>query len=87
LRVSIGGCFVTNKHGQYRLIIVYRPAIEGEMHGILTTLQAGRGTHLTPVATPIVFVPLKPLGAAAFGRIERGDACYAQYRGFLKHRR
>ena len=50
------------------------------MHGILTTLQAGRGTHLTPVATPIVFVPLKPLGAAAFGRISRG----AQYRGFLK---
>src|ERR1041385_2138015 len=31
---------VTNRHGQYRLIILTRPTISGEMHGILTTLQA-----------------------------------------------
>ena len=50
---------VTNKHGQYRLIIVSRPTIRGELHGILTTLQVGRGAQLTPVATPIVLVPFK----------------------------
>ena len=41
----------TNEHGQYRLIVVARPSIDREMHGILTTLQVGRGAHLIPVAT------------------------------------
>ena len=50
--------FVTNRQGQYRLIIVARPTIQGEMYGILTTLQVGRGAQLTPVAAPIAFVPL-----------------------------
>ena len=49
---------VTNRHGQYRLITVARPTITGEMHGILTTLLAGRGSQLTPIAAPIAFVPL-----------------------------
>ena len=31
---------VVNRNGQYRLIIVSRPTISGEMYGILTTLQA-----------------------------------------------
>ncbi len=44
---------VTNRHGQYRLITVSRPTITGEMHGILTTLLAGRGSQLTPIAAPI----------------------------------
>lgn len=39
---------ITSSHGQYRLVIVSRPTIRGEMHGILTTLQAGRGSQLTP---------------------------------------
>ena len=34
---------VTNRHGQYRLITLARPAISGEMYGIITTLLAGRG--------------------------------------------
>ncbi len=76
--------FVTNKHGQYRLIIVARPTIKGEMYGILTTLQVGRGAQLTPIATPIVFVPLKILGKVQFGRVRAGDVCYVQYRGYLK---
>ncbi len=49
---------VTNRHGQYRLITVSRPTITGEMHGILTTLLAGRGSQLTPIAAPIAFVPI-----------------------------
>ena len=60
---------VTNRHGQYRLITVSRPTITGEMHGILTTLLAGRGSQLTPIAAPIAFVPLRASEDAAFGRI------------------
>jgi transcriptional regulator with XRE-family HTH domain len=75
---------VTNRHGQYRLIIVGRPTIKGEMHGILATLQVGRGAQLTPVATPIVLVPYKAISKPAFGLIKSGQDCYVAYRGFLK---
>ncbi len=75
--------FVTNKHGQYRLIIVSRPTIKGEMHGILTTLQVGRGAQLTPVATPIALIPVKSVARSEFGRIPEGHDCYAHYRGLL----
>ena len=44
---------VTNRHGQHRLITVARPTISGEMYGIITTLLAGRGSLLTPIAAPI----------------------------------
>lgn len=75
---------VTNKHGQYRLIVVARPSINGEMHGILTTLQAGRGAHLIPVATPITLIPLKGLEQAQFGRIPPGHSAHARYRALLR---
>ncbi len=75
---------VTNKHGQYRLVIVARPTIKGEMHGILATLQVGRGSQLTPVATPIVLVPTKAVANPGFGLIKSGHDCFAAYRGFLK---
>jgi transcriptional regulator with XRE-family HTH domain len=71
---------VTNKFGQYRMIVVSRPTITGEMFGLLTTLQSGRGTNLFPVSTPIVLAPLKRLAARAnFGRIEKGHARYPHY--------
>jgi transcriptional regulator with XRE-family HTH domain len=75
---------VTNQQGQYRLIVVARPSISGEMHGILTTLQAGRGAHLIPVSTPIALVPLKALSEIHFGRIRPTHAAYARYRALLK---
>ena len=75
---------VTNEHGQHRLIVVGRPSISGEMHGILTTLQVGRGAHLIPVSTPIVLVPLKRIAGPHFGRIDRAHGAYAQYRALLK---
>ncbi len=75
---------VTNKLGQYRFAIVSRPTIAGEMFGILTTLQSGRGTHLLPVATPIVLVPVKSIGEPAFGRIERGHSHYGRYRALIE---
>jgi hypothetical protein len=75
---------VTNEHGQYRLIVVGRPSITREMHGILTTLQVGRGAHLIPVSTPIALLPLKGLAQVHFGRIQPGHSAYAQYRALLR---
>ena len=75
---------VTNVHGQYRLIIVARPTISGEMHGILTTLQVGRGAQLTPVAAPIALIPLAGLKEVQFGRVGPADTCYETYRKYLK---
>ena len=75
---------VTNRHGQYRLIIVARPTIAGEMHGILTTLLAGRGSLLTPIAAPIALIPMRAIKDPAFGRITAKDACYAAYRKYIQ---
>lgn len=76
--------FVTNRHGQYRLIVVARPAITGEMHGLITTLRAGKGAHLSPVATPVVLKRIPNGEQPAFGRIAPGHAAYASYRALLK---
>jgi transcriptional regulator with XRE-family HTH domain len=75
---------VTNRHGQHRLITVSRPTISGEMYGIITTLLAGRGSMLTPIAAPIAFLPLKSIPAPSVGRISSGDASYAVYRQHLR---
>lgn len=75
---------ITNKMGQYRFVIISRPTIAGEMFGILTTLQSGRGMNLMPVSTPIIYVPVKSLGGEpCFGRIEKGHAAYGKYRAFV----
>jgi transcriptional regulator with XRE-family HTH domain len=74
---------ITNEQGQFRLIILGRPVIGGEMYGMLTTLQAGHGSHLTPAAAPIAFVPLRRVTDAAFGRIAAGGAHYDDYRATL----
>jgi transcriptional regulator with XRE-family HTH domain len=72
---------VTNRHGQHRLAILGRPTIEGAMYGILTTLQAGRGSQLTPVAVPLALVPLARLtGSPAFGRVAADAPCHEAYR-------
>jgi transcriptional regulator with XRE-family HTH domain len=76
--------FVTNRHGQYRLILVARPVITGEMHGIITTLQAGRGSHLSPVSMPIVFQPIRDGVPPHFGRIARGHSAYPRYSALLR---
>jgi transcriptional regulator with XRE-family HTH domain len=76
---------VTNRNGQHRLITVSRPTITGEMYGILTTLLAGRGSLLTPIAAPIAFVPLQTVPNPSFGRINASDPNHALYRKHLKH--
>jgi transcriptional regulator with XRE-family HTH domain len=74
---------VTNRQGQYRLVIISRP-IYGEMFGIMTTLQVGRGNQLLPVSAPIAYVPLAKLADPQFGRIADGHPCYDSYRKYLK---
>jgi transcriptional regulator with XRE-family HTH domain len=76
---------ITNRQGQYRLIIISRPTINREMFGIMTTLRAGRGSELIPVSSPIAYVPLSSFGSnLEFGRIDVGHACYQPYRKLLK---
>jgi transcriptional regulator with XRE-family HTH domain len=75
---------VTNRHGQHRLITVSRPRISGEMYGIITTLLAGRGSLLTPIAAPIAFLPIKMVLAPTFGRVSPDDANYATYQSHLR---
>jgi transcriptional regulator with XRE-family HTH domain len=74
---------ITNRHGQHRLITVSRPTIGGEMYGIITTLLAGRGSQLTPIAAPIAFLPARAVAAPTLGRISPDDVNYALYRGHL----
>ena len=76
--------FVTNRHGQHRLITVSRPTIQGEMYGIITTLLAGRGSLLTPIAAPIAFLPIKLIAKPTLGRLTKEDANYAIYREHLR---
>ena len=76
---------VTNFQGQYRLAVLGRPTIQGEMFGILTTLFSGRGTQLTPAATPLALVPERGglAEGAQYGRISAGMACEPAYRQIL----
>jgi transcriptional regulator with XRE-family HTH domain len=75
---------VTNRHGQHRLITVSRPTILGEMYGIITTLLAGRGSLLTPIAAPIAFLPIKMIANPTLGRVSSSDVNYAIYREHLR---
>jgi transcriptional regulator with XRE-family HTH domain len=75
---------VTNRHGQHRVITISRPTITGAMYGIITTLLAGRGSLLTPIAAPIALLPIKTVPDPSVGRIASGDANYALYRQHLR---
>jgi transcriptional regulator with XRE-family HTH domain len=76
---------VTNKSGQYRMMVLSRPMISGEMYGLLTTLQSGRAAQLTPISTPVVLAPVKDFGAdVEFGLIENPAKLFARYKALLK---
>jgi len=75
---------VTNRHGQHRVITISRPTITGAMYGIITTLLAGRGSLLTPIAAPIALLPIKTVANPSVGRVSSGDANYALYRQHLR---
>ena len=77
---------MTNWRGQYRLAVLGRPTIRREIYGLLTTLQQGRGSQLTPTASPLALVPLEQSGAAGtpqYGRVSRLDRCFPAYKGHL----
>jgi len=54
------------------------------MYGIITTLLSGRGSQLTPIAAPIVFLPARNVQHPTVGRIAPVDANYAMYRDHLR---
>jgi hypothetical protein len=72
------------KHGQHRVITVSRPTVSGEMYGIISTLRAGPGSQLTPIAAPIAYVPLRNIPQPSLGRVAPGDANHAFYRKHLR---
>lgn len=72
---------VTSRHGQYRMAILSRPLIKGEMFGILATLQTGRGSQLLPVAAPLALVPFS--GGEVLGRIAANTVEHAAYAAIL----
>ncbi len=75
---------ITNRHGQHRLIMASLPRKAGEMYGIITTLLAGRGSLLTPIAAPIAFLPVRTIPSPTLGRISPDDANCAVYREHLR---
>ena len=72
----------TNEDGQLRLAILGRPAIGGEMYGLLSTLQVGSGAQLVPVSVPLALIPFAAT-AGVLGRVTPGDDCYAIYRAHI----
>ncbi len=58
---------VTSESGQQRMIILGRATREGQMFGLLTTLQVGAGSQLVPVACPIAFVPQSQITLSDLG--------------------
>jgi transcriptional regulator with XRE-family HTH domain len=73
--------FLTNEEGQMRMAVLGRQLRTGAMYGLLTTLLAGSGPHLQPVATPMALLPLDE--DMVFGRIAPADAAFDDYRQHL----
>lgn len=71
---------VTNECGQYRMIMLGRPSVDGELRGILSTLEVGAGSQLVPVACPVTLAPLDREHEPQFGLIEPDSAQHERYR-------
>jgi transcriptional regulator with XRE-family HTH domain len=74
---------VTNEEGQYRMIVLSRPTITGEMYGLLSTLKVGLGSNLTPASAPIAFIPMTKAPDAEFGHVGPGHAKFDAYRAHI----
>ena len=74
---------VTVESGQYRLVILGRPTINGSLYGLLTTLLVGHGTQLVPASCPIALIRIRDGEAPAFGRIAPDHDSFARYRAEL----
>ncbi len=77
---------VTDVLGQYRLAMLGRPTIRGEMFGLLTTLNVGRGGQLTPSSCPIALVPQARLGGTPpYGRVSPSQRdAYELFHSYLR---
>ncbi|MEA3044272.1 MAG: hypothetical protein QOH47_2110 [Sphingomonadales bacterium] len=74
---------LTREAGQFRLAILSRPTIAGALCGLLSTLHAGGGSRLLPVACPIALLPIAAGGAPRFGLLRAGDEDHAAYAAVL----
>ena len=74
---------VTNEGGQYRLMMLGRPTVEGTLHGILSTLEVGHGSQLVPSACPVALMKLDRISDPAIGLIKRGTLSHPEYRAAL----
>lgn len=74
---------VTNEDGQYRMMVLGRPTIEGTMYGILSTLQVGHGSQLVPVSAPVALVRFDQLAEPLVGRVSAGTPQYDHYAALL----
>ncbi|MEE9434436.1 MAG: helix-turn-helix transcriptional regulator [Sphingorhabdus sp.] len=74
---------VTNDNGQYRIMVLGRPTIDGTMLGILTTLQVGHGTQLVPVSCPVALVKYETLESPVIGAITTSSPAHAEYRALI----
>jgi transcriptional regulator with XRE-family HTH domain len=74
---------VTNSGGQYRLGVFGRPTIKGELYGLLTTLYAGAGAHLTPSSALVALLPMRDWPEPTYGKILPGAPRHAAYRAHL----
>ena len=72
----------TSDDGQFRLAILGRPLIGGEMYGILTTLRVCGGGQLQPVSAPLALLPIAKQ-PPQFGRLTPSDALYEVYQVHL----
>lgn len=76
--------FVTNRHGQHRLMLMQRHGKTGEMFGLLLTLQQGKGPHLMPVSMPVALIPFRNLPEApSFGTISENHSAHTALKNYL----
>jgi DNA-binding phage protein len=71
---------VTSWEGQYRMVLLCRPTIHGDMNGVLTTLVVGSGSQLIPASAPITMVPIRGDLEPQMGLVRPGMDCYEDYR-------
>jgi transcriptional regulator with XRE-family HTH domain len=74
---------VTNEQGQYRLAILSRPTIDGQLFGILTTLEVGSGSQLVPAAAPVALRKLAEAEEAPLGLVTADMPHFETYREML----
>lgn len=69
--------------GAMRMIIVSQLDQEGQMRGLITTLNKQRANYV-PVSSPIVYAKLADFKGAKLGEIKPGEASYDEYRELLE---